>query len=183
LWAFAPPGYDTAEVGSVRFIAPEDPAMRSLRPQAVARRAVAALLAAAVLAAGAPRAAAEPPRTAAQVKAALAEKVKFPGVDDPKTSIHEVVDLLTAQWDVPIKVNEEAFKAAGVADVMSVPVAAAKPLPKADNVPRARVLDELVSRLPREAAPSYVARNGYVEITTRRPPRPGVRPGAPPSGT
>src|SRR5262245_2787954 len=65
----------------------------------------------------------------ASVAALLRKPVKFSGFDDPKTTLREAIEHFTKRFDVPIDVNEAAFKAENVNDPLSVPVAE-RPVPK-----------------------------------------------------
>src|SRR5436190_218425 len=85
------------------------------------------------------RAGAEPTRTAPAAKAeeSLAAKlfrpVKFSGFDDPGLKLKEALEKLSKDYGVEIEVNEAAFKATGIEDVLSTPITE-KPIRKNDRI-------------------------------------------------
>jgi hypothetical protein len=99
--------------------------------------------------------------------AKLQKTVKFTGAEaDPKEPLQELLDHLSDRYEVPFDVNEAAFKADGLEDVLRTPVLE-KPLPKMGNVRLDLVLRKVLARVPAGSGATFVARGNVVEITTR----------------
>ena len=115
------------------------------------------------------RAGVEPARTAPPAKAEeslsakLFRPVKFSGFDDPGLKLKDALEKLNKEYAVEIEVNEAAFKAAGMEDVLSTLVAE-KPIRKSDSIRLDRLLRTVLARFPVGA--TYVLRRDGIEITT-----------------
>src|SRR5579872_6560033 len=59
----------------------------------------------------APATEAKEPHPVVQLAKKLAEPVDFPGIDDPKTTLQEVLELLAQKNGVRFDINEKAFQA------------------------------------------------------------------------
>ncbi len=93
--------------------------------------------------------------------------VTFPGVDDPKTKLSDVLDDLGTTHDMVFNVNERAFQAEGLKDVLSTPlVSEGKPLPRLKNVSLNTVLRKILSRIPSTSGATIINRGDEIEITT-----------------
>jgi hypothetical protein len=93
--------------------------------------------------------------------------VTFPGVDDPKTKLSDVLDDLGKTHDVVFNVNERAFQAEGLKDVLTTPlVSEGKPLPRLKNVSLNTVLRKVLSRIPNTSGARFINRGDEIEITT-----------------
>jgi hypothetical protein len=93
--------------------------------------------------------------------------VTFSGVDDPKTKLSDVLDDLGTTHDVVFNVNERAFQAEGLKDILSTPLASeGKPLPRLKNVSLNTVLRKVLSRIPSISGATFVNRGDEIEITT-----------------
>ncbi len=114
---------------------------------------------------------AEPARTAPPAKleeslsAKLFRPVKFSGFDDPGLKLKDALEKLSKDYAVEIEVNEPAFKATGMDDVLSAPVAE-KPIRKSDRIRLDRLLRTILVRLPIPGGATYVLRRDGIEITT-----------------
>jgi RNA polymerase sigma factor (sigma-70 family) len=106
-----------------------------------------------------------PPR-ALEMVARLAQPIEFNGWDaDDKMTLQEGLSFLADRYDLTFDVNEEAFRAAGVEDVLAE-VIAKKPVPKMRNVRLEMILRKVLARLPAKAAATYVIRDDVIELTT-----------------
>jgi hypothetical protein len=130
-------------------------------------RAAYLLLAAAVTAAWpAPAAEAKDANPIVQLAKKLAQPVDFPGIEaDPKMTLQEALDKLAANRGVTFDVNEAAFKAEMVEDVLAKPVAE-RPIPKMTHVSLDTVLRKILARIPAVSGATYVIRRDGIEITT-----------------
>ena len=54
------------------------------------------------------------PRTPQEVRAILAREVNFKGYDDPKTTLQDILDVLSKQYNLTIQVRRLAGEQAGV---------------------------------------------------------------------
>lgn len=116
----------------------------------------------------------------------LADKVvlkrfNFAGYDDPKTTLAEFLVQVLNRHNVSIQVNERAFKADKVEDVLQYEFVRPNPFPQIPMATLGRILDVLLDRLPAESGALYVVREGFIEITTRKAVREelGRGPGEP----
>jgi hypothetical protein len=96
----------------------------------------------------------------------LKQPVKFNGIEDPKTTVAEALDLLASHYDLQFDVNEEAFKEDGTADVLTGLVAE-RPIPKMTNVSLETVLRKVLSHVPAQSGTTYILRRNVVEVTTQ----------------
>jgi hypothetical protein len=87
---------------------------------------------------------------AQEEKARLARKIDFPGWNDPKITLREALAYLGAKYDWKIEADIRAFKAQGIEDVLTSPVAE-KPLPKQAKVTVGILLQQVLNRLPSPA--------------------------------
>ena len=96
----------------------------------------------------------------------LAQRVRFDGIDDPKTTLSDALDNLGKLYDINFDINEKAFKFENVADVAKTPITAESPIPSMKNVRLGRVLEKLLSRIPVPSGATYLVRSDHIEITT-----------------
>jgi hypothetical protein len=113
---------------------------------------------------------APPPKAEAEkrepLSARLTSRVTFPGWEaDPKMIFQEALDKLADLYDLTFDVNEAAFKAEMVEDVLSKPVVE-RPIPKMANVSLDTVLRKILERIPAQSGVTYVIRRDTIEITT-----------------
>ncbi len=102
-----------------------------------------------------------------QLLANLRKTVKFTGFEaDPKLALSEALGVLGEEYDLTFEVNEAAFRAQGVNDVMIAPVAE-KALPAQERTTPAAVLKRVLARLPVESGAAWLLRADGIEITTR----------------
>jgi hypothetical protein len=145
------------------------------------RVAVAAFLLALVLAAPARAADA---KDAKEVRAALAKEIDFPGLDDPKTTLTEFLDLMARKHGLKFKIDEKAFAAEELRAAPNVEVVGAKPLPPLKGVQLDRVLRKVLDRVPVPSGAAFVVRDNVIEVTTEAAlARAKVRPEPPPAPT
>jgi RNA polymerase sigma factor (sigma-70 family) len=107
----------------------------------------------------------DPPRDL-EIADRLKRRVKFNGADDPKATFIEVLDILAKRFDLTFSVNEKAFTAENVADVLKYEVANPNPIPEM----QARldtVLRQILARVPAESGATWIIRNDLIEITTQ----------------
>jgi hypothetical protein len=108
------------------------------------------------------RAEPQPPDLAVKLR----EVVSFPGIEaDPKLRLSDVLDKLSQQFGLVFEVDETAFKADMVEDVMSAPIVET-PLSKMKDVRLETVLRKVLSRVPSTKGAVYRVRRDAIEITT-----------------
>jgi hypothetical protein len=96
----------------------------------------------------------------------LNRPVKFNGWEaDPKMTLQEALDALTKDYDLTFDVNEAAFKAEMIDDVLAKPVTE-KAFPRMNNVSLRTVLEKILARIPTQTGATYILRRGVIEITT-----------------
>lgn len=96
----------------------------------------------------------------------LARRITFAGVEDKEMTLKAVLDLLAKQYGVAFEVDEAAFRAEEVPDVLATPVAGTSALRKRENATLASVLRDVLARVPAESGAVYLIRNEYIDITT-----------------
>jgi WD40 repeat protein/tetratricopeptide (TPR) repeat protein len=112
------------------------------------------------------RAGLEPPRRTLELREKLSAPVKFSGFEaDPQITLREALDLLANRFDVTFDVNEAAFKAEMVEDVLAKPVAE-MPIPMMIDASLDTVLRKVLARIPAQSGVTYVIRRDTIEITT-----------------
>jgi RNA polymerase sigma factor (sigma-70 family) len=99
------------------------------------------------------------------LREALAKEVKYSGVDDPKTTLVEALDMIAKRYELTFDVNEKAFAADGTADVLKTPIAEANAIPEM-NARLGVVLRKVLTRVPAQSGVLYLIRKGHIEITT-----------------
>jgi hypothetical protein len=105
------------------------------------------------------------PPPAEALPARLAKPTKLDAIDDPKTTLAEVLDVLRDRLDIAIEVNEDAFKDDGQ-DALKANIAANRPLPKMTNVRLDQALNKILSRVPHPSGVTFLVRRDHLEITT-----------------
>jgi len=100
-----------------------------------------------------------------ELKKALQKPVDFKGMDDKNTTLQEALDFLADRYDLTFDVNDQAFKAEMIDDVMSKGIASEKPIPKMKNVSLETVLRRILARVPYPGT-TYIIRRDAIEITT-----------------
>jgi hypothetical protein len=97
----------------------------------------------------------------------LTASIDFAGVDDPTTTLGDVLKDLGKRYDIVIDVKDRAFEAEGLRDVLSTPlVSDGKPLPPLKAVSLDYVLRKIFSRIPVVSGATYINRGETIEITT-----------------
>src|SRR5262245_33699514 len=71
---------------------------------------------------------------------ALKKTVDFKGMDDPKLNLIEMLNHLDERHGVTFDVNERAFKAEGINDVLKTPLTEKDPLPPMNKTTLRKVL-------------------------------------------
>jgi RNA polymerase sigma factor (sigma-70 family) len=106
------------------------------------------------------------PRTAAECATRLAQRVQFDGLEpDPKLTLQEALDFLAAHFDLVFDVDEAAFKADGMKDVISVAVDE-RGWPKMPNVRLGSLLQTVLSRVPARSGTTFLLRDNFILVTT-----------------
>ena len=95
----------------------------------------------------------------------LFRPVKFAGFDDPKLTLKDALEHLGKEHGLEIDVNEAAFKAAGMDNVLGEHIAE-KPIRKNDRIRLDRLLRTILARVPVQAGVTYVLRRDGIEVTT-----------------
>jgi RNA polymerase sigma factor (sigma-70 family) len=120
----------------------------------------------------APAAAAKPaaeeerrPKQDKQLSEMLKTRVKFATIDDPNVTLIEVLDLLASRYDIAFEVNEKAFAAEEVSDVLKQTIASPTPI-TATDARLATVLQKVLGRVPSTSGVRFLVRKEYIEITT-----------------
>lgn len=98
--------------------------------------------------------------------AQLNRKEDFAGFDDPKTTLGEALASLGKLYKVSLEVDEKAFKADMVMDVLKTEIAQASPIPALKQASLERVLRKVLARVAAASEACFVVRKDHIEITT-----------------
>jgi hypothetical protein len=90
----------------------------------------------------------------------------FEGLDDPKVTLLEALDQFTKNYKVTFDVNEKAFKAENVPDVLKLEIASSTAIPPMRNVSAASILEKILLRVPVTSGTTFLIRKDHIEITT-----------------
>jgi hypothetical protein len=95
----------------------------------------------------------------------LQKTLEFPGIDDPKASLKDVLELLTKKADVLFSFNFKAFRMlpTPIADPQALEVAATRAVP-AMKASLATVLREILDNIESEEPLTYLLRGERIEI-------------------
>jgi hypothetical protein len=93
--------------------------------------------------------------------------VTFNGVEDPKVTLAEELDLLGTQHNILFDINERAFAFDMVPEVAKTQIAE-RPLPPMKNVRLETVLHKVLARVPAPSGATFTVRRDRVEITTNK---------------
>jgi hypothetical protein len=100
-----------------------------------------------------------------QFRKTLAQVIDFQGLNDPKATLGEMLESISDRYDLTFDINEPAFNADGLADVLNTPIAE-KPIGKLHKVHLSTLLKKLLSHVPNPSGATYIIRRDVVEITT-----------------
>jgi hypothetical protein len=96
----------------------------------------------------------------------LDREVTFFGIEDPKTKLDMSLYQLGKVYDLPLVVDEKAFRNDGVEDPLDCRIVEGNPIPPIKGELK-RVLKSIVLRIPARSGAAYLVRKNVVEITTQ----------------
>jgi hypothetical protein len=95
----------------------------------------------------------------------LARRIEFAGIDDPNATLRDALDRLAKDSGLAFDVNEAAFKAEMIENILARTVADT-PLGKMKNVTVERALRKILARIPTTSGATFLVRREAIEITT-----------------
>jgi hypothetical protein len=99
----------------------------------------------------------------------LKRTVNFSGFEkDERLTLRDCLEMIQEVYGLPILVNEAAFKAEDVAEVLNANPVTNAALPKMGGTRLETVLQQLLARVPSASGATFVVRDRHVEITTVR---------------
>lgn len=111
--------------------------------------------------------AAPPPKAPLSMVQKINQRVDFPGLDDPRTTLNDALDQVGKLSGVSFEINPQAFKMDGLVEVGRTPIVeATTPIPPMKNVRLSRVLRTIFRRLPAPSGATFLVHNDHIEITT-----------------
>ncbi|HWG44337.1 MAG TPA: hypothetical protein VN688_16280 [Gemmataceae bacterium] len=96
----------------------------------------------------------------------LMQRVKFDGIDDPKSTLEDALAKLSKLYEVNFDINEKAFKFENVMDVGKTEIASPTPVPAMKNARVNTILRKILSRVSVPSGATYLVRGDHIEITT-----------------
>jgi hypothetical protein len=112
-----------------------------------------------------PEAGAAAPAKKVSLAKKLHEVIDFPGIDDPRERLIDVLDKFAKNHGVTFSVNERAFKHEMLFDVTEQEVANPHVIPPMKRT-LATVLKKVLARLPIPSGATYLVRKEAIEVTT-----------------
>jgi len=114
----------------------------------------------------------DPPKADAKADESLYAKlnriVSYNGVDDPKATLTEVLDLLAANQNLTIDINVRAFRLEQVNEPGKFQLAEQEPIRAMKNVRLETILQKVLERVPVPSGATWTVRRDHLEITTNR---------------
>jgi tetratricopeptide (TPR) repeat protein len=107
---------------------------------------------------------AEIPRKTIELRDTLSRVTKYDGLDDPKFTLQDALDQLSAKYGVQFDVNEKAFKFEMVDDVLKKEIANPAIPPMTASL--GTIIRKILSRIVVNSGATYIIRRDTVEITT-----------------
>jgi RNA polymerase sigma factor (sigma-70 family) len=126
----------------------------------------------------------EAPRNAPPVRGTAAQRERlmqpfdFPGFPDARTTLEEALDYMTKRYGLTFRVNEGAFMAEQVQDVLNTPITEKQPVREMKAVSPEVVLRLILDRVASDSGTTYLVKPDGIEITTVRYSTPGEWPAA-----
>jgi hypothetical protein len=102
-----------------------------------------------------------------EVRNKLRKTVDYDGLDDPKATFTELLEQLQRIYKVTFDVNEKAFTAEKLDDVLRV-VVGNPPIPAMKDVTLTHLLRKALLRIPVSSGATFLIRKDFIEITTAR---------------
>lgn len=96
----------------------------------------------------------------------LAQSVQYPGLDDPRATLNDALDMLAKRYKLSFDINADAFRFEGFLEVGRMLIADSKPIPAMNNVRLDKVLKTILARVPVPSGVALRVRGDKVEITT-----------------
>jgi hypothetical protein len=95
----------------------------------------------------------------------LNRSVNYPGLDDPKATLTDVLEQLAKRYNLSFDINEHAFRDAHIKEVHKFPTTDPNPLPEM-HAKLGSVLQKVLLRV--SPSTTYIIRGDVIEITTMK---------------
>ncbi|HEY7311775.1 MAG TPA: hypothetical protein VH643_20600 [Gemmataceae bacterium] len=105
------------------------------------------------------------PARGLELQRLLSKPVKYPGMDDPKATLSEVLEQLAKRYNLSFDIREKAFEFENLKEVGKTEVATPNPIPEMHTT-LSTVLRKVLSRIPVPSGATYLIRRDVIEITT-----------------
>ena len=99
-----------------------------------------------------------------ELRELLSKPVNVPGIDDPKVTLSEALEMLAKRYNLSFDINEQAFKDADIKEIRSIKIIAPGTIPEM-HTRLETVLKKVLSRVSPSAM--YIIRDDMIEITTQ----------------
>jgi hypothetical protein len=96
----------------------------------------------------------------------LYKVITYDGMDDPKATLQDLLDMLSKVHEITFDLNEVAFKEELVNDVAKQEVGHT-PIPRMERVRLRVVLNRILQRVAVPSGATWLVRGDHIEITTR----------------
>ncbi|MHB1424515.1 MAG: hypothetical protein ACYC3I_15195 [Gemmataceae bacterium] len=100
-----------------------------------------------------------------ELRQKMSEIVDYAGIEDPRATLSDALDMLSKRYNLTIDLNEKAFEMDQLKDVGKMPVAEKSPIP-AMRTSLEKVLRRILRVVPTPSGATYLIRGDAIEITT-----------------
>ncbi|HWG44340.1 MAG TPA: hypothetical protein VN688_16295 [Gemmataceae bacterium] len=100
-----------------------------------------------------------------ELRQLLSQPVRYPGVDDPKATVSDILEQLAKRYNLAFDINEHAFKDAHLKEVSRLEIATPSAIPEM-HTKVGTVLQKVLLRISPSA--TYIIRDDVIEITTMK---------------
>ncbi len=107
------------------------------------------------------------PPAGLELRDKLGKPVDYPGLEDARVTLAEVLDQLAKRYGLSFDVNESAFKVDGVNDPLKQEITGKNPIPPMKTT-LGTVLKKILARVEGTSGATYIIRRDQIEITTNK---------------
>jgi hypothetical protein len=104
------------------------------------------------------------PERGIELRNQLAQPVDYPGLEDARATLTDVLDQLSKRYNLTFDINDKAFEMDQLKDVARTPIAET-PIPEMHST-LGTVLRKILRRVPAPSGTTFLIRRDVIEITT-----------------
>jgi hypothetical protein len=104
------------------------------------------------------------PERGVELRNQLGQTVDYPGLEDARATLTDVLDQLAKRYSLTFDINDKAFEMDQLKDVARTPIAET-PIPEMHST-LSTILRKILRRVPAPSGTTYIIRRDVIEITT-----------------